>query len=397
MKIGIITPSDLPVPSVLGGAIETLIEVFLKQNEKHGINDIIVFSKYNKEAFEVSKNYKHTKFVWIKYNYLIYGFINFFIRAFRKLSKIKINNLDILILEKLVSKESFDTLIIEGNSVHLIALSKYVKPSKILFHIHANIFTEKNKENDAIVKGCWKIIGVSEFIKKQVLHNSVAEESRVVVLRNCIDIELFSKKLDNKNRTQVRKSFGINCKDIVIIFAGRIVIEKGIIELIQALTMLTETISFKLLVVGSFGSGFGASIDYLLKHKLEQTAANIHDKIIFTGFVQNNKIPIFYSISDIAVIPTTIYEEAAGLVAIEAMASGLPLIVSDSGGLPEYVNDECAIIVKRGQKFVETLNATLRELILNENLRHSMGIAGEKQSLKYGQKQYYNNFIKIIS
>ncbi len=47
-RIGIIVPGFLPVPSVEGGAIETLITGLLEINEKKKLLDISVFSPYNR-------------------------------------------------------------------------------------------------------------------------------------------------------------------------------------------------------------------------------------------------------------------------------------------------------------------------------------------------------------
>jgi len=398
MNICILLPAKLPVPSIKGGAIETLIQELIDENEiRENHIDITIISNYDPKAYIISKKYQHTKFAWINYASISYRFINLFIRAIRKLCKVRINNLDIFIINRFFRRNVFDKLIIEGNSSHLMALAKYIDPEKIVFHIHANIIKGENIENNTLVKGCGKIIAVSDFIKKQVLQHSVAKESQVIVLKNCTDIKSFSRNIDNAQKIQIRNSFKIKGKDIVILFTGRIVIEKGIVELLQSLIMLPENLPFKLLVVGSFGSGFGSSNDNALQNKLELISSNIRDKIIFTGFIHNSKLPLLYSISDIAVVPTTIYEEAGPLVPIEAMAAGLPLIISDSGGIPEYVNNKCAIVVKRGNDFVKTLSVTLEKLITDKNLRQAMGIAGKEHSVQYSQKLYYDNFIGSIS
>ena len=50
MKICFITPNLLPVPNVLGGAIETIITNVLKEQEKNNSLDITVVSIYHKLA-----------------------------------------------------------------------------------------------------------------------------------------------------------------------------------------------------------------------------------------------------------------------------------------------------------------------------------------------------------
>ena len=65
MKVAIIAPQGLPVPPVKGGAIETLIDIVLKENEKHHQLDIDVYTVYDQEAIKESKNYSNVNFIFL--------------------------------------------------------------------------------------------------------------------------------------------------------------------------------------------------------------------------------------------------------------------------------------------------------------------------------------------
>ena len=93
-----------------------------------------------------------------------------------------------------------------------------------------------------------------------------------------------------------------------------------------------------MLIVGNSGFGIETTTNY--DQILLEIASQMKDKVVFTGFIHNKQLPMIHSIADIAVVPS-IYDEPAGLVVIEALASGLPLIITDSGGMPEYINNEC--------------------------------------------------------
>ena len=45
-KLAIICPANYPVPSVKGGAIETLIDVFVEENEIYGKYDVVLYSYF---------------------------------------------------------------------------------------------------------------------------------------------------------------------------------------------------------------------------------------------------------------------------------------------------------------------------------------------------------------
>ena len=62
-KICIIVPYDYPVPAVRGGAVETLVEFLINENEKQGIFEFTVLATSSMETEELCKKYKKTVFV----------------------------------------------------------------------------------------------------------------------------------------------------------------------------------------------------------------------------------------------------------------------------------------------------------------------------------------------
>lgn len=398
MRIAIISPSFLPVPALKGGAIETLIQLFIDQNELE-YNDLTihVISAYNKEAETLSKTYRKTDFFWIHYQSFRYKVINCLIRAIRRVFHFDLYYFSIYFIKKALMMQPFDKVIVEGSPRQVESILKLVDKEKIYFHVHANVFNKKTSVNKAIVEGCNKVIVVSNYIKKRVMIFSEAQDNQIEVLKNCIDLTSYEIPVNRDKQGVLRSQYGIQTSDVVIVFAGRVVADKGIIELIDALNYLPQQCPFKLLVIGSFGSKFGlGDSEPLLRKQLDRISCNTRKNIIYTGFVHNSEMHSFHSISDIAVVPS-ISEEAAGLVAIEAMASGLPLVITNSGGLPEYVNTNCAIILKRDEKLTINLAISLEKLITNRELRQAMGRAGKTLSKQYGRKIYYNKLIDILN
>ncbi len=64
--------------------------------------------------------------------------------------------------------------------------------------------------------------------------------------------------------------------------------------------------------------------------------------MIFTGFVENEELPVFYNLASVFVFPS-LYE-GFGLPPLEAMASGCPAIVSGTSSLPEICGDAACYI-----------------------------------------------------
>jgi len=97
------------------------------------------------------------------------------------------------------------------------------------------------------------------------------------------------------------------------------------------------------------------------------------ERVQFLGHIDS--VPELFGSADIVVIPS-IWFEAFGLVAAEAMACGAACLVSDAGALPEVVGD-CGRVFPAGDD--ESLSLRLRELIDDPVERQRLGTAGRSR------------------
>jgi len=392
MKIAIIVPSQLPVPSVKGGAIETLVTGLINKNEEKRILDITVFTTYNIEAVSESGKYANTRFIWIKYN-LLNKIINVTTSCFSRISEKKIPHFGILQIIRHLKKNQFDLVVIEGNEELIIPAHKVVGKSKILFHVHSATALSTPDVFDY----CNKIIVVSNYIKNLVLLKTKRTEKDLFVLKNCTDISRFCRDNNLIFREGILTKYHISEDEVVICFTGRIDRQKGIKELLQALLQLPENLPFKLIIAGSTGLNFGLSdIKTDFYSEILDLAKKLDHKAIITGYIKNSEIPKLLAASDISVIPS-LGVDAAPLTVFESLAAGLPIITTDSGGIPEYVTDKCAIVVNRDENFIKNLSSAIQELIISKEKREAMGNAGFRHVQKYNYDNYYSDFLKILT
>ena len=165
--------------------------------------------------------------------------------------------------------------------------------------------------------------------------------------------------------------------------------EKGIDKLLDAFELLKNK-PIRLLLIGSAGFSSNEQSDF---SKQIITRAKSMTSVIFLGYVPNSFLPNFYQISDIQAIPS-VWEEGAGLVAIEGMASGLPLIITKSGGMVEYVTDGCAIKVPIDNFLSYNLANSILWLFNNRETAKKMGFIGRKRAKEFSKEKYYNAFVK---
>ena len=103
----------------------------------------------------------------------------------------------------------------------------------------------------------------------------------------------------------------------------------------------------------------------------------IQEDVHFVGAVPHADVPLWLSRLDIFVASSRLDSESFGVAVIEASSCGLPVVVSNAGGLPEVVDPETTgfIVLKEDDA---GLARAIKELVLDEGLRHRMGAAGRE-------------------
>lgn len=387
-NIGIIMGGVMPVPAVCGGAIETLITSIVKKYSKEDGLRLTIFSVYHKEAVEAAKKYPNVRFVWTHTNTFWNLSKHAVFLAVRELTgkTIRVLQRHYNEIDPVIQNEKFDLLIVEGGDEQaVIDIAKGYKREQLVFHAHIHFIPKEE-----VVKGFGHMIGVSEFVTKEYL-KACKLPVKAHVLKNAIDVERFSRTVSEEQKRSIRKKLGLSEKDFVVLYVGRIMEIKGVLELMQSVIGL-EDIHIKLLIMGSANSGKWAFSPY--ERKVKKLSEQHKERIIFTGYVDNAEVYQYASVADVQCVPTLI-EEAAPLTVLEAMAEGLPLIVTNSGGVAEYVDEKIALTIGK-ENVVEDLSRAICYMKEHPEVRKKMSDVARKQSKKYNEEIYYKNFIEVI-
>ena len=382
MKIAFISVGELPIPVTVGGAVESLIGNFIDQNEIEKEFNITVYSKYDKVAIKRIDKYKKTNFNFIKCSKIGNKLYFYYARIFNKLLNLNLSlrgNYLNKILKNLKNK-NYDAIIIE-NDITFVKPIKEISEgkSKIYLHLHNDYLNKNTKNYKEVIDNCDGIIGVSNFIKNRVLTCKDVNKNSVQVLMNCSDVKRFDIDISNSEIDILRKKYGINKNDVIIMFTGRLSREKGVDYLIKAFKEIKRD-NIKLMIVGS--TWFGSENATEFSTELVDLAKEIKEKVIFTGYIEPNSINKIYKLSDICVVPS-IWEEPAGLVVIEAMAAGKALLLTNSGGISEYADSNCSIVVDKEKSLETNLKTKLELLIDDVELRNSLGKKGKERSKEF--------------
>ncbi len=403
MKFAVITSGFLPVPATKGGAVENLIENFLKMNEESTDYEITVFSVYDQQAIKEAKKLKNTHVVFIKSNFVVDILDkSIFFLAKNVLKKKNSQSYKFICkrlhylneVSKYLRKTNFDKILLENHPSQYLALkwrNNYKKyESKFYYHCHNEFVGTYGCKK--IIDKTEKFICVSEYISKSLQIYLELDRNKFIVLRNGIDENKFNIAITDTEKNDLRNKYQIKENDKVLLFTGRIVEEKGIKELITALNKVKYE-NYKLLVVGAALNEFKTKTPYELE--IEDLVYKMKDKIVFTGFVKYEEISKLYHLADIATLPS-IWDDPAPLTIIESLTCGLPIITTVSGGIPEYAVGGSAIFIKRDSKLIENLAKEIELLLKNEEKRRIMSKKAIEASNGLTIKNYYKEFIHIL-
>ena len=138
--------------------------------------------------------------------------------------------------------------------------------------------------------------------------------------------------LRDANSLKIR--LGIDGRPKLIGFVGRIVAEKGLEYLIQAIPFLEEKYDdFLILIAGDYENIAGGSV----KGEIDSLLSRFPDRVRLIGYLNFDDLVAFYNLIDVLVLPSIDPLEAFGMVQVEAMLCGTPVVASDMPGVREVI------------------------------------------------------------
>ncbi len=173
----------------------------------------------------------------------------------------------------------------------------------------------------------WKVICCSDYMVSHVRWAFGLPEDKLVMVPNGVNTEVYAGH--GEDLREFRSKFALP-EEKIVLFVGRLVYEKGVHVLVNAVPKVLEKANAKFIIVGN---GY-------MKEQLSglvKSMGLVH-KVLFTGFVDDETLRKLQRCADVSVVPSLF--EPFGIVALEAMAARSPVVVSDTGGLSEIVEHD---------------------------------------------------------
>ncbi len=182
------------------------------------------------------------------------------------------------------------------------------------------------------LKRASKVISVSAYLKEKLIEHGVARD-KVTVVYNGVDSELFCQQ----DRAALRIQLGMEISRKTILFVGNLKEDKGLFDLLDALTHEgCRGLNLKLIIIG----------DGPLRHRLEQLikARSLDDIVQMLGRKMPIEIAKWMNAADCLCLPS--HHEGVPNVILEALSCGVPILATQVGGIPEVVSMANGILVR---------------------------------------------------
>jgi glycosyltransferase involved in cell wall biosynthesis len=165
------------------------------------------------------------------------------------------------------------------------------------------------------------VMASSEWLRRRFMEGVDPAAGSVELLPNCIDLDAIPPAEERDN---------------VILFAGRVVRDKGVDNFVRACAIALPSLpGWRAEIIGADGMSTNSrETDYV--REIRAMASNAG--VAMLGYRDHPLVLEAMTKAAIVIVPSR-WNEPFGIAALEAIACGAPLIVSPRGGLPEVAGD----------------------------------------------------------
>lgn len=232
-----------------------------------------------------------------------------------------------------------------------------------------------------------KRIFVKSTIMAKELHKLYSVDiNKIHVIRGGIDLSDFSIGTV-KSCSEFKRKHNLTENLPIILFAGRIVPQKGLIYLIKAVLRLLDDYKFMVVIAGIGEAAYTDNINNLIK------IANHQADFRFMGHVAQQEMPLLLNIADCVVTPS-LYEPF-GMINLQAASMGKTIITTNVVGSLEVLNDYAFLrVIKPGS--VDALYHAL-EMCMTKERQPTRLIDFDDLSWKSVAQEIMHNFQSQVS
>ena len=229
----------------------------------------------------------------------------------------------------------------------------------LIVHVHSTEFDRSGENVNQMIydierKGIHaadKVIAVSHFTRNIIIGRYGISGEKVEVVYNGVE--------RNGNSSWSLAESGISNDEKIVLFLGRITMQKGPEYFLQAAKKVLEVMDNVKFVMAGSGD--------LMHHAVEMAAElGIGQKVLFTGFLRGEDVQKIYKMADLFVMPSV--SEPFGIVPLEALENDVPVIISKQSGVSEVLMHALKVDFWDVNEIANKITAVLKYPPLQETL-----------------------------
>jgi len=232
----------------------------------------------------------------------------------------------------------------------------------LVVHVHSTEFDRSGEHVNQVIydierKGMHtadKIIAVSHLTRNIAISRYGITGEKVEVVYNGVEL--------NGDGPMSPGRIGIRSDEKIVLFLGRITMQKGPEYFLQAAQRVLEKVKNVKFVMAGSGD---------MMHSVIEMAAEmgIGDKVLFTGFLRGNDVQKVYEMADLYVMPSV--SEPFGIAPLEALNHDVPVLISNQSGVAEVLTHALKVdfwdIDEMANKIVAVLKYPPLQMTLREH------------------------------
>jgi glycosyltransferase involved in cell wall biosynthesis len=206
------------------------------------------------------------------------------------------------------------------------------------------------------------IICDSEFTQNELMRYAGIEQHKTDIVYLGVDPIWFS----------IKKEQSVHYRRYLL-YVGNVKPHKNLVNLLLAFSKIKDSIpEYDIIIVGKKDGFITSDIE------IEKLANQLGDRVIFTGYVNDDILYQYYANAEALVFPS-LYE-GFGLPPLEAMACRCPLLVSNAASLPEVCGDAALYF---NPYSYDDIAAKILMLLRDPNLKDTLQSKGVLQARKF--------------
>jgi glycosyltransferase involved in cell wall biosynthesis len=223
-------------------------------------------------------------------------------------------------------------------------------------------------------------IGLLSSEEKQNFLRAGVEEKRLFVVKNVVE------RSDNRPDPDFRKQLNLPAGSSLLLFIGRFIQAKGLLDAIRAAALLRD--HGQQFVLLSLGDGPARR-----EAEAEVERLNLWNYVRFFGYVAEARAASFYANSDVLIFPTY-HDEGFPMVIFNAAAAGLPIVTTRIRAAADYLHEpeNCLWVKPRDP---EHLALKITELLGNGAVTARMSANNQQLAARFGAAIVAPEYLKV--